>query len=141
MIWPFNGPKLNLGGLKRLDDMNMADFESNPVWVTDLSGEDASDHDETSQRPVTNCSNVTEDMLSTYVDVSAAININGTEFRGSANVEQDITLSCIVIWQDGEWVSPITISAFPEPAEIRVVPTISQESRVFRHVPGTDKAV
>ena len=140
MIWPLRKPKPTPGDLKGLEDVTLSDFDTHPIWVTDLSGEGAAGFDETAQRPVLECTDVTKQMLKQFVDVSVAINVTDTDFRGSANIDRNLGLSCIAIWHDGKWKNPKNIATFPDGADVRAVPTINGQERKYRHITGTDRA-
>lgn len=140
MIWPFRKRLPVVGDLKRLEDSTLSDLETYPIRVNDLSGEGVDGFDETSTRPVIACTDVTREMLKRYLEVSVAIRIADSDLRGCANVERDLTLSCIVVWREDEWTDPGKIAGFPSGAEIHVVPTIQGYAKAYRHIPGTDRA-
>ena len=144
MIWPFKKNKqeqtFTLGELKGLEEITLEDFAASPIWVTDLSGEDSTGFDETSQRPIIECANVTEQILRKFVDVSIAITVIDTKLKGSANIERNLSLSCIAIWHNEKWTNPKDINSFPTNARILSIPTINGEARCFDYISGTDKA-
>ena len=115
---------MSLGPLKNLEDITLEDMKNNPIWVNDLAGEWEDDFDESSERPILGTEDITSEIIDEFVSISMLVKVNDENIFGSANLEEDGSVSCLAIWQDNKWI--ISNKAFQgkDHVEIEVIPSI-----------------
>ncbi len=128
-----------LGELKNLDDISLDDMKNYPIWINDLSGEWENGFDESSERPLIGANDITDDILSEFVSISVLVKFPDQNEFGSANLEDDGSVSCIAVWRNNEWV--IGSKAFQEQSDIElsVIPSIiGEEDVTYIYDPKSD---
>lgn len=125
----FFSKKIELGPLKNLDDITIEDMQKYPIWINDVSGEHEEGFDESSERPVINSDDVTKKILSSYVSVSILVKCEQLNLPGSANIEEDGSISVLVFWKDGKW-QPNNKFIKEDKIIIQSVPSIKGEKNI-----------
>ena len=135
-----NNNKLNLGNLKNLDDITLDDMKNNPIWINDVSGEWEDEFDESSERPVLGATDITKGMRSEFISISMLVEFPNDDAFGSANLEDDGTISCVAIWENNEWVDGRKAFQNKDNVDIKLIPTVEGEANIlFVYDPKSDK--
>ena len=109
---------VELGELKKLDDISLEDMKNYPVWVNDLSGENIEEFDETSERPIINNISISKHLVKKFVSVTVLTKIENSEDYATVNYERDGTFVDLCPWKDGKWSNIQTV--FPELGTIKL---------------------
>ena len=130
-IFKKNNKSWSLGNLKNLEDITLDDMKNNPIWVNDITGEWENDFDESSERPIIGTNDITSSMIDEFVSISMLVKFPSESEFGSANLEEDGSITCLAVWRDDEWI--IGSKAFQgiDDIEIEIIPAINGENNII----------
>jgi len=139
-IFGKKGTDWKLGALKNLDDITLDDMKINPIWANDVSGEWEDNFDESSERPLLGTNDITKAMLSEFVSISMLVEFPNENELGSANIEDDSSISCVAVWRNSEWLDVGKAFESESDIEIKAIPTINgKKGVVFVYDPSSDR--
>jgi hypothetical protein len=107
------------GKSKPLEEITLEDVLENKIWEWALDEESEENQDETWQRPILDCENVTAEIFNPTI----TLKIKDSEIYASAEFDNETeSLNAISIWVDNEWKildeftgeTPITFIALPK---------------------------
>ena len=88
------------GKSKPLDEITLEDVLENKIWEWALDEEGDENQDETWQRPILDCENVTDDIFNPTI----TLKIKNSDFFASAEYDgKSECLNAISFWSDKEW--------------------------------------
>jgi len=110
------------GKSKSLEDITIKDFLKYPIWIWALDEEEEEGQDETWQKPVTDTSNVTEEIYAP----SIGLKVRDTNFYGSAEYDNETgQLSAISLWGEDGWMMPGDLKDMQFPLHLIAMPAIN----------------
>ena len=107
------------GKSKPLEEITLEDVLENKIWEWAFDEESEENQDETWQRPILDCENVTDEIFNPTI----TLKIKNTEIYASAEFDnEEENLSAISIWIENQWKildeyegeTPIVFIALPK---------------------------
>ena len=137
---PSSNERWGLGDLKNLDEITVDDMKKNPIWINDGSGESIDGFDEVSERPVLGTTDVDSDILSQFISISILVEFPNENEFGSANIQDDGSISWVAVWREGAWVGGSEGFEGKADIEIQAIPSIQGEANIlFVYDPKSDR--
>ena len=117
---------VTFGKSKPIDEVTLDDVLHHPIWMWALDEETVEGQDETWTKPITNTTDVGEDIA--YVYPSLLFRVVGTDLHAFGDLDmfqsKEGQVTGFHIWDGDRWQDPSDIAGLAPPVTLEAVPTI-----------------